>query len=101
MQYDLSAQFFVIFGFELKDISIFVVFSIFIYILKIVASSGSTVQPVTVAIQKVILERFCHSNPVPTKKVVLASCTNKIDFVIFSHQAHNRDALIQVPGREF
>lgn len=27
-------------------------------------------QVVTVTIQEVILERFCHSNPVPTKNVV-------------------------------
>jgi hypothetical protein len=62
-------QFFVIFGFESKDILIIVVFSICTVYLKILASAGSTVQPVTVAIQKVILERFYHSNPVPTKNV--------------------------------
>ena len=56
---------------------------------------------VTVPIQKVILERFSRSNPVPAKKVVLAWCINKIDFVSFSHQAHKRDALIQVPGKDF
>jgi len=58
------------------------------------------VQSMTVTIQEVILDRFCHSKPVPTKNVAFPPRVNII-INIFSHTytvGHTVGAVI--PGRE-
>jgi hypothetical protein len=54
----------------------------------------------TVTIQEVILDRFCHSNPVPTKNVALPPC-EKMIIIISSlpYTVRHRVGAI-VPGRE-
>ncbi len=54
----------------------------------------------TVTIQEVILDRFCHSNPVPTKNVVFPPCWKiiKIFSLLACTVRHTVGAV--VPGRE-
>ena len=57
-------------------------------------------QSMTVTIQEVILDRFCHSNPVPTKNVAFLPCCKiiKIFSLLPCTVRHTVGAV--VPGRE-
>jgi len=61
---------------------------------------GAAVQSLTGTIQEVILDRFCHSNPVPTKNVVFPPCWKiiKIFSLLPCTVRHTVGAV--VPGRE-
>ena len=54
----------------------------------------------TVIIQEVILDRFCHSNPVPTKNVVFPPCWKIIKIISLLPYTVRHIPGAVVPGRE-
>ena len=61
---------------------------------------GAAVQSLTGTIQEVILDRFCHSNPVPTKNVTFPPCWKIIKIISLLPCTVRHTVGAAVPGRE-